>query len=131
MNLSDPIAPAEINPLVDCDVSDAGNDEAKFKAAVANFIKLLTAFSADYMAKTFPNLTPPSYVITPGGKKYLRVATVDASHGGRSVYCFIGVADGGIYKAAGWKAPAKTARGNIYNANPLDGCGPYGPNYLR
>lgn len=36
------------------------------------------------------------------------------------------------FEAAGWKAPAKHARGNIFDErNGLGAMGPYGPAYLR
>jgi hypothetical protein len=42
--------------------------------------------------------------------KYTRV--INTSCGSRSVYCFID-ADGNIYKAASWKAPAKGVRSTL------------------
>lgn len=50
----------------------------------------------------------------------------------RSAWAFIDLATGDILKAAGWKRPAKHARGNINT--PTDGVefvGVYGPAYLR
>jgi hypothetical protein len=44
--------------------------------------------------------------------KYIRV--VITTFGQRSVHCFLD-AEGNIYKAAGWKTPAKGIRGNINN----------------
>jgi len=50
------------------------------------------------------------FSIDPNGRKYTRIV---ATYGGqRSVYCFID-AEGNIYKAAGWKAPAKGIRANL------------------
>jgi hypothetical protein len=47
-----------------------------------------------------------------GGRKYARIV---ASLGDtqRSVHCFVEIETGNILKAAGWKTPAKHARGNI------------------
>lgn len=45
----------------------------------------------------------------PGAKNTRVVQTHSTS---RSVYCFLD-AEGNIYKAAGWKAPAKGVRGNL------------------
>lgn len=78
-----------------------------------------------------------AYVITlEAGPKYVRVVRQEKQLGSgditsRSVYCFIQKDNGDILKAAGWKAPAKTARGNIFNTEQLQGCGPYGVQYLR
>jgi hypothetical protein len=99
-----------------------------FNMALRDFLTKLTAMVAAHFAEHLPNVPPPSFVVDPGGKKFLRVVKVDNQ---RSVYCFISVADGGIMKPASWKAPAPSARGNIYNAEPLKGCGPYGVAYLR
>jgi hypothetical protein len=48
-----------------------------------------------------------------------------------SAHCFVEIATGDVLKAAGWKAPAKHARGNIYDeSNGLKWMGPFGPAYL-
>ena len=69
-----------------------------------------------------------------GGKKYLKVArTDDAGEGcSTSVHCFVDTTNGDVLKAASWKAPAKIARGNIFNEDNGLGCmGEYGAAYLR
>jgi hypothetical protein len=70
------------------------------------------------------------------GKKFVRVVRADkhlptGNITGRAVYCFVNKENGDILKPAGWKAPAKHARGSIHNANILEGCGVYGVAYLR
>lgn len=69
------------------------------------------------------------------GKKNCRVVKGEkfgAQECHTSAYCFIDLASGDILKPAGYKAPAKNgARGNILGENPLNGCGPYGVNYLK
>lgn len=64
------------------------------------------------------------------GPKYVRVVTGGEGH--RSAYAFIEKATGNILKPGGWKGPEpkKIVRGNIFNANPLEGCGPYGVAYV-
>lgn len=49
------------------------------------------------------------------GRKFIRIVNVSGNGGGRSVYCFIERNTGDILKSAGWKAPAKGARGSIWN----------------
>lgn len=50
----------------------------------------------------------------------------------RSSHCFIDKSNGNILKAASWAAPdKKNPRGNINNANPLEGVTQYGVVYLR
>lgn len=66
----------------------------------------------------------------------------DGMSGQQSTYAFIAREDfeskalgkvraGDILKPATWKAPAKHARGNLFDANPLEKCGQYGLEYLR
>ena len=64
------------------------------------------------------------------GRKFARVF-VEREGGSRSAYCFVDRANGDILKTAGWKGPAKGARGNIFAADPLAGVGRYGAAYLR
>lgn len=60
------------------------------------------------------------------GKRYMRVVC------GTGVHCFVDKTNGDVLKAASWNAPAKHARGNIYNEkNGLDLMGAHGPAYLR
>ncbi len=59
------------------------------------------------------------------GRKYAKVVR------GGSVYCFVVRSNGDIMKAANWRAPAKHARGNIRDADPLAGVTDYGAAYLR
>jgi len=65
------------------------------------------------------------------GPRYIRV--VKTVHGNqRSAWCFVDRTNGDVLKCAGWKAPAKHARGNL--TDPKNGLGlmsSYGPAYLR
>lgn len=62
------------------------------------------------------------------GKKYARIVRDNNTQ--RSVYFFVDLATGDVLKAAGWKAPAKGPRSNVYDADfGLSGIGPYGANY--
>lgn len=47
------------------------------------------------------------------------------------IHCFVDKTNGGILKAATWRAPAKGYRGNIFNENCLKSVNEYGANYLR
>lgn len=66
------------------------------------------------------------------GKKYIRIVKHDVFDGvareSGSAFCFVEMETGAIFKPAGWKTPAKHARGNI--ANGATNVGPYGPAYL-
>jgi hypothetical protein len=59
-------------------------------------------------------------------RKYTKLISDD------SAYCFVEKETGDVFKAAGFKTPAKHARGNIYDEhNGLSMMGPHGPAYLR
>lgn len=62
------------------------------------------------------------------GKRYARIVKGEGMH--RSVYCFVDMSTGDVYKAASWKKPAKHVRGNISN-DPSAFMTGYGAAYLR
>jgi hypothetical protein len=86
----------------------------------------------DYYSTKLSNLTP-SLLEMSDGRRYIRVdCIVDGGLGQRSVWAFIDKTNGDILKPAGYKAPAKHARGNLFDIN--EGIGmltPEGPVYLR
>ncbi len=101
------------------------NDQHKFETAFASFYKGVQKVHEDYMVRQFPTNPRQEWRIDIG-KRYNKVVH------GESVYCFVDRNNGDVLKADGWKAPAKHARGNIYDeANGLKFMGPYGPAYLR
>jgi hypothetical protein len=67
------------------------------------------------------------------GRRYIRIDSIaDGGRGQRSVWAFIDKKTGDILRAAGYKAPAKHARGNLFDAQGgLGGLTPYGPKYLK
>lgn len=46
------------------------------------------------------------------GRKFVAIWN---TKGQKGIHCFVEIATGNILKAATWRAPAKGARGNIYN----------------
>lgn len=98
-----------------------------FDAAFEKFTLALQAI----MDKTF---TAPrrEIVVDKGGRRYVRVSThivgVELSKG---AYCFVEKETGNILKPDGYKTPAAGTRGNIYSANPMGCCSPYGVAYFR
>jgi len=64
------------------------------------------------------------------GRRYLRIVRRDISSA--SAWAFVDKTNGNVLKPASWKAPAKHARGNIFDEhNGIQNIGPYGPAYLR
>lgn len=94
--------------------------------------RLHDMYSAHYKTMGYTHSPPPSFSLD-YGNKYIRVVTNDGSQ--RSVYCFIDAKSGDILKAAGWKAPAKGARGSIWNDDCDVGddkpCNVHGSNLYR
>lgn len=97
----------------------------QFNNAFENFMTGAQAIVDHYMEKNFPNL-PKVDLTYKIASKYIKVIREG------SVYCFINTSNGDVLKAASWAAPAKGARGNIYNADyGVSACTAYGAEYLR
>lgn len=102
-----------------------------FEAKLAEFVKLIQQKTDEYYKKNLSNLTP-DIITVDRGHKFVRIVKNGQGHSTqRSVWGFVEIATGSIYKAAGWKAPAKHARGSIYSDDPWAGMNTHGPNYLR
>lgn len=74
---------------------------------------------ARYFAEHYSNLTAPTFTFEKG-RKYVRIVRTNNSDfgTGSSVVCFVELATALIWKAAGWKAPAKNfSRGSIREPN--------------
>lgn len=94
------------------------------------FLKALQEKQDQRMDESYPSLNKPRYYAE-RGSRYIRIVR-DENGGSRSAFCFIDSQNGDILKAAGWKAPAKHARGNIMtDTHGIERLGPYGPAYLR
>jgi hypothetical protein len=94
--------------------------------AFKSFFSSLQSYIDVHMGKHFPT-NPRQEFYSIDGRRYIKVCI----HGS-GVYCFIDKRNGDVLKPAGWTAPAKHARGNIFDeSNGLKHCGPYGVAYLR
>jgi hypothetical protein len=72
----------------------------------------------------------PEVLVPEEGKRYVRV--MSKSKNSNSAWAFVDKTNGDVLKPASWKAPAKHARGNIFDQwNGMKWIGPYGPAYLR
>ena len=115
------------------------NETPITREEIENFIVSLGAKINAHDREEFPHC-PANHRIVQAqwGKKNVRVVTKREGAAGydhASAYCFVDIATGDILKPAGWKAPAKHARGNIRvgdASNWWNGAlGEYGAAYLR
>jgi hypothetical protein len=103
--------------------------KSEFAAKLNDFIEGCQRINHAHMDRHFPTLAKSTFSQM-RGKRYVRVVIESPGH--KSVHCFVDQTNGDVLKAAGWKAPAKHARGNIFDeANGLGTMGEYGPAYLR
>ena len=92
------------------------------------FMRKLTGLVETHYQTRFPNLEVPKMTISKG-RKYAKIVKESNQ---RTVHSFVDLSNGDILMAAGWNAPAKTARGSIFDTN----CGVgtavtvYGARYL-
>ena len=101
-----------------------------FDAKLETFMAGIKQISDQYMEQ-YPEQPKPTFVQMPG-KVRTKIAVCGFSGKPESVYCFIDYTTGDVLKAASWNAPAKHARGNIFDENNgLKYMGPHGPAYLR
>jgi hypothetical protein len=89
----------------------------------------------DEYKKDYPNLKPPILLIKKG-KRYYKIIRKEQFGSGTSVHAFVdakeGPTFGDILKPAGWNAPAKHARGNVFDGSwGVNSVGVYGPAYLK
>jgi hypothetical protein len=96
---------------------------------LATFQAALQAKVADYHAAA-KNVGPVPVITIEPSFKYAKIVLTQYGDQ-RSAYGFIDLTSGDLLKADGWKKPAKHARGNLFSATPLAGCGPYGMAYLK
>lgn len=89
----------------------------------------LTKFCADAQSMIGP-ATQKTIEHSKPGAKFTRIYA-SRSENQRSAFCFIDMETGKVYKAAGWKGPAKHARGSIFGSNPDEwGITEFGARYL-
>lgn len=119
----------------------------KNEPSLLSFVSAIAALREKHRTdRGYSYVTNFGATIREGGTKFLRVMSTETYPNGEtreSIYCFIAMVDsvsnalgtvkkGDVLKPASWKAPAKHARGNIFNAdNGLSSCDSYGPRYLK
>lgn len=111
-------------------------------AKVDSFVAGAQGIINDYYARSFansPHMVPPTLSIpNPDAGRYLRVVRTDRGADGKplehsgSVHSFVDKTTGDVFKAAGWKGPAKGARGNVHDEhNGLRRMTHFGPEYNK
>lgn len=106
--------------------------ETKFDEAFKTFLEGCNKIRNDHAERMgYDFVERDSLAVAKGGRKYLKIVEMKAGEISR-VHCFVNATDGDVLKAAGFNAPAKHARGNIFDeTNGLSKMGEYGPAYLR
>lgn len=94
-----------------------------FDASLKDFLSYAFDVIEAYYEKSYPNLKATAFRVE-AGRRYVRVIREN------SAYCFVDLTNGDILKPASWKAPAKHARGNIYNSMTWTCVGVHGIAYL-
>ena len=108
--------------LSDIIVENTNASPEDFKKALDSWLAGAQRIIDTYNAKMgFKDVEKLSITV---GKAYYKIAS-------KSVHAFISK-NGDVLKPASWKAPAKGARGNIFDEhNGLGRMGPYGPGYNK
>lgn len=91
--------------------------DQKFVNALEKYVAAVQETSDTDAAKNYPELIKigqQNKYASIQGKKWAKVIVTEPQ---RSVFCFVDPANGNIYKPAGWDAPAKGKRGNIYDTD--------------
>lgn len=101
------------------------NISEEFMLAFLNHFDKCEKLYIDYMASNFPMLPVEEFKYDVGSR-YVKI------HKGGSVFSFIDTKNGDVLKPASWRAPAKHARGNIFDDhNGMKYISSYGPAYLK
>jgi hypothetical protein len=84
------------------------------------------ATGSDYCPKN------PSILSVTMGKKYAKIVSTIKGTNQSAAWAFVNLGNGDVLKAATWSAPAKHARGNIFDEfEGMKFIDAYGPAYLR
>lgn len=100
-----------------------------FEESLQRWLKQAQAIiDTAWASNGYTHAKPPTLTLDRSGTKNIRVVRMAGAM--RSVHCFIDIATGDVLKAASWKAPAKGARGSIYDET-RPGVTEYGGIYKR
>jgi hypothetical protein len=102
-------------------MTESNFQTANFADHLAKYLAIVQEITDRYYTANYSNLKPPLFVVDPKGKRYIRILQKDRDLEGNfqkfsgSAHGFIDTTNGDVLFSAGWKGPAKHARGNIYN----------------
>jgi hypothetical protein len=121
------LTPMKLTPILDAQ-----------SPAVLNFVKAAQSISQKNLEEIAPNMAEivAIDISVQEGPRYLRIVRRDRQLDtgalvSGSAHCFIDRTTGDVLKPAGWKSPAKHARGNVLAADGGVGAlNPYGVRYL-
>jgi len=111
------------------------------REAIENLLKSADEVTAEHWKKCNFTQPCPTHVVQYISEKWARIVTSEPGRN-ESVYGFVCLYDGftkalgtlktgDIHKAATYKAPAKHARGNVFDENLKNCLTPYGIVYLK
>lgn len=104
----------------------------RFEEMLSNYVYFIQNRMNEYFDSNDFSWEPDTIEAMKPGPKFVRVIKIDGLNGGKSVHSFVEIETGNVFKAAGWKAPAKHARANIYKYESLrKGVNHFGAAYLR
>lgn len=109
--------------------------DKKFEKAFNSWFKSSQKLCDDYAKKQGKIDNKNAYaqkLTVKKNKKYWKVITESLMGSNKSVWAFINTLNGDVLKPASFKAPAKNARGNIFDKfNGMGNMTAYGPEYMR
>ncbi len=104
---------------------------AQVEAATATWMEGCQHIINQHWSRSGYTHAPAPVLAIQKGKRYLRIVNMERGQCA-SVYAFIDLENGNVLKPAGFKAPAKHARGNVLDENNgLKWMSHHGPAYLR
>ena len=99
------------------------------KSQFVLFLNAVSEMKVAYISEKYSNLDAPVMSYSEG-RKYYKI--INNENDRQNVWGFVSKENGDILKAASWAAPAKHARGNIFDDGlGMSNVGPYGPCYLK
>lgn len=102
-----------------------------FEGLIDQFVDHITnQMAAHYKEQGYGDHMKPTKYRAKFNKKYVKIIALNDAGKDASVFCFIRIVDGAVFKSASWNTPAKHTRGNICDPTKY-GIGLYGANYLR